>query len=290
MRPATIELGLAPAAAEILLSAGVFLSLFHTTAAVLPFLAAKISRGTALDVACKSVSAAFGASAASAGLYLLLNGGDPEANHPLLQHVFLVVIAYFLYDLYAMYRVYVGKKEDEYLASRKGQQNGNHKSGDEGVLLPNVTVADFCKNNPLLAVHHFLIGAVFTPLMMLRLDHDPGELMIACALIFEASTPFVSLRAILSYFDLKRSRLYLLNGVLMVATFLFCRILVYPAFYAAYASQRGLGFSEALSRTPGHCRVFMLMVLAPQLYWFVIMVKGAVKVMEDRNGVTKKAE
>ncbi len=47
--------------------------------------------------------------------------------------------------------------------------------------------------------------------------------MIACALIFEASTPFVSLRAILSHLEMKSSLLYLLNGILMVVTFFACR-------------------------------------------------------------------
>ncbi len=58
----------------------------------------------------------------------------------------------------------------------------------------------------------------------------------------------MSARAVLSHLGLKRSRAYLVNGVLMLAAFLACRVLVYPAFFVAYAAQRGIPYSEALAR------------------------------------------
>ena len=120
-------------------------------------------------------------------------------------------------------------------------------------------------------------------MMTTCLDHDPGELMIACALVFEASTPFVSLRAILSYLDMKKSTAYVVNGALMVLVFLWCRILIYPVFYVAYARQRGLTLAAALAHTPRRCSAFLLLVLLPQLYWFHAMVGGALKVLRDRK-------
>ncbi len=62
------------------------------------------------------------------------------------------------------------------------------------------------------------------------------------------STPFVSARAVLSHLGLKRTRSYLINGVLMLAAFLACRVLVYPAFFDAYARQRGITWTQALGR------------------------------------------
>ena len=121
--------------------------------------------------------------------------------------------------------------------------------------------------------------------------------MVACALVFEASTPFVSARAILSHLGLRRSQLYLVNGVLMVVVFLCCRILVYPVFYYVYGAQRGLGLIQAVRSTPTHCTIFMLMVGLPQIYWFNVMLRGAFKVMRDmengkalpaKNGEAKK--
>ena len=62
-----------------------------------------------------------------------------------------------------------------------------------------------------------------------------GDMMIAAALIFEASTPFVSLRAVLSQLDgMRHSRLYMFNGIAMVIVFFSCRILIYPIFYRCY--------------------------------------------------------
>ena len=59
--------------------------------------------------------------------------------------------------------------------------------------------------------------------------------MIAAALIFEASTPFVSLRSVLSQLDgMRSSRLYMINGIAMVVAFFCCRILIYPIFYKIY--------------------------------------------------------
>ena len=182
----------------------------------------------------------------------------------------LIVISYFNYDLYAMFLVFRKKTEIE-------SQSGPHQ------------IKAFITAQPLLVVHHLAIGAIFTPMMTFYLDHEPGELMIACALIFEASTPFVSFRAILASLDLKKTLLYVVNGMMMVLVFFCCRILVYPIFYFAYARQRDIGFFTAVGSTPTNCAIFMTLVLLPQLYWFNIMVKGAFKVWNDldRNGSTK---
>ena len=69
--------------------------------------------------------------------------------------------------------------------------------------------------------------------------------MIAAALIFEASTPFVSLRAVLSQLDgMRHSRLYMFNGIAMVIVFFSCRILIYPIFYKCYGISNNYSFSN----------------------------------------------
>ena len=70
-------------------------------------------------------------------------------------------------------------------------------------------------------------------------------MMIAAALIFEASTPFVSLRAVLSQLDgMRHSRLYMFNGIAMVIAFFSCRILIYPIFYKCYGISNDYSFSN----------------------------------------------
>ena len=67
----------------------------------------------------------------------------------------------------------------------------------------------------------------FLVIILYLLNGDAKDIrvfqMIACALIFEASTPFVSLRSILSNMEMKSSLLYLANGLLMVSVFFCCR-------------------------------------------------------------------
>ena len=165
-----------------------------------------------------------------------------------------------------MYKVYVGQvvKDDE-------------ETSTIGLIYR------FTVNNPLLLTHHLVLALVLTPMMFHTLDHEPGDLMIASALIFEASTPFVSLRAILSHLRLKKSLAYILNGFCMVVVFFCCRILVYPWFYHNYGQLRGLSFLESVLETPNLCKFFMSATLAPQIYWFKLMAKGAAKVLEERN-------
>lgn len=51
----------------------------------------------------------------------------------------------------------------------------------------------------------------------------------------EASTPFVSLRGILSKIGLKNSPVYVINGLLMLAVFFICRIAMFPYVIYMYA-------------------------------------------------------
>ena len=134
-----------------------------------------------------------------------------------------------------------------------------------------------------MVAHHLAIGGFFTPMMTQFLDHEPGALMVASALVFEASTPFVSARAVLSHLGLKKSMAYVCNGLAMMGVFFACRLLVFPGFYWAYSARRGLGFLEGLFRTPPMCACFMTLVALPQIYWFKMMLNGAVKVVQERN-------
>ncbi len=178
-------------------------------------------------------------------------------------------MGYFHYDLYAMYVVFEAQW-------REGRESSS-------------ALWAYLRRKFLIVAHHVVVGSVLTPIMATRLDHEPGELMVACALVMEGSTPFVSARAVMSHLGMKRTKAYLINGVLMLAAFFSCRVLVYPAFFVAYARHRpGLTALSAAARVPAWpCGVCLVAVLAPQLYWFRAMVKGAVKVLEDRKKPVK---
>lgn len=220
------------------------------------------------DIACKSVSAVFAALATACGM-VLLTGGE-RRNSDKVDHILLVACGYFIYDIFAMFRVY------EHESARTSSHNSSKWDF--------ASFVQFLRYKPLMMAHHLVIALFFIPLMMRHLsDHEPGDLMIACALVFEASTPFVSLRAILSNMNLKSSLVYLANGFLMVIVFFCCRILIFPWFYFVYGRSRGLTVIEAIVSAPYKCSIFMLIVFLPQLHWFRLMVIGAIKVLRERN-------
>ena len=59
--------------------------------------------------------------------------------------------------------------------------------------------------------------------------------------------------------------------------------MVYPIFYYIYARQRNIGFWTAVLRSPKMCLFFQLVILLPQLYWFNVMIKGALKVIQENK-------
>ena len=73
-----------------------------------------------------------------------------------------------------------------------------------------------------------------------RRDHPGGDPMLACALLMEASTPFVSMRSILYNLKLRHSWIYVANGLIMVLVFFLCRIAVYPWYFYVYGSAKGI--------------------------------------------------
>ncbi len=170
-----------------------------------------------------------------------------------------------MYDVFAMYDVF-------------RSQHAESSKSSSSALIP------FLQDKWLIVAHHVAIGVVFTPMIALKLDHDPGQLLVACALVMEGSTPFVSARAVLSQLGLKSSFVYLLNGVAMIIVFLSCRILVYPAFFWAYSQQRSISFLETFNRIPlWPCKSVLLLVLALQSYWFVIMIRGAARIVAGKQ-------
>ena len=75
---------------------------------------------------------------------------------------------------------------------------------------------------------------------------------------------------------------YVINGLVMVLAFFSCRILIYPWFYYVYAASNNITMLQAVKTTPVRCASFMILAILPQLYWFRMMVNGAVKVVLEK--------
>merc|ERR1712088_1183269 len=225
----------------------------------------QIKKHVGLDTANKTISALFGGFSALTGAYVLATYGGNYYSDAAITYFMPLAIGYFLYDFFAMIEVYIARLNET-----------------EGSSQSDKTIRGFVRNQPLISIHHLALSLFFIPLMVNRRDHYPGDPMLACALLMEASTPFVSLRAILYNLHLRHSVIYVLNGIVMVLVFFWCRIGIYPWFYHVHSLATQVTFMEAVMRTPPRCATWLILALLLQLHWFRIMFLGALKVVREK--------
>lgn len=123
----------------------------------------------------------------------------------------------------------------------------------------------YCKDQPIIIMHHIFIGGFGFLVIVVRsltfvlayvglislillffqyLRGGLGDCVFGFVYLMELSTPFVSLRSILSRLKMKSTLLYLINGILMLVTFFVCRILVMPYLCWIYSQTIGLPYWE----------------------------------------------
>lgn len=105
-----------------------------------------------------------------------------------------------------------------------------------------------------------------------------GDCIFSFMYMMEMSTPFVSFRAVLSILKMKESKLYVINGILMILSFLCFRIVMLPLLMYKYSLIVSLSMYEAIMKLPTMCQLSILALFIPQIYWFVLMIKIALKV------------
>ncbi|XP_023014790.1 TLC domain-containing protein 3A isoform X2 [Leptinotarsa decemlineata] len=180
--------------------------------------------------------------------------------------------AYFFYDIWSMYKVYSSKVTS-------AQMNGDAKRINR-FLCGLFKILDYLKNNSVIVGHHIFIGC-FGFLVITYLRGGLGDCFYGFIYLMEASTPFVSLRGILSKIGLKDSPLYVINGLMMLAVFFLCRIAMFPYVIYMYATSIQVDFISAIYTLPRGCLISISILLLPQLYWFYLMVMGATKVLRN---------
>lgn len=105
-----------------------------------------------------------------------------------------------------------------------------------------------------------------------------GDCVYGFVYLMELSTPFVSVRSILSTLQLKETSAYIVNGLAMLVTFFVCRVMMWPSLYYWYGQMVGLNMWQAVSSLPRTCQIGTAILFLPQLYWFYLMMRGALKV------------
>ncbi|XP_052739135.1 TLC domain-containing protein 3A isoform X2 [Bicyclus anynana] len=196
--------------------------------------------------------------------------------------------AYFFYDIWSMYMVYVHMTTNsEYFRSklRRASKPDALSAGDGAPAPRRPSFLAYCRHEPVILMHHLFIGG-FGFLVIVHLRGGLGDCVFGFVYLMELSTPFVSLRGVLSRLRLKRSRAYVLNGLAMLLAFLLCRVLALPYACLLYARAAGLSYADALRSLPAGCKLSIGALLLPQLYWFYLMSAGAVKVLRAREPPT----
>uniref|UniRef100_A0A8C9H009 TLC domain containing 3A n=1 Tax=Piliocolobus tephrosceles TaxID=591936 RepID=A0A8C9H009_9PRIM len=112
---------------------------------------------------------------------------------------------------------------------------------------PSLTLRNFLSRNRLMITHHAVILFVLVPVAQLKQQH---------------------------------TLLYKVNGILTLATFFCCRILLFPFMYWSYGRQQGLSLLQVPFSIPFYCNIANAFLVAPQLYWFCLLCRKAVRLFD----------
>jgi len=231
-----------------------------------------LSLAAILDIANKITSTSFATLACSAGLYVLIFSQKPwslEERFFILDNYLIFGVSYFFYDIASMYLVFLAEKESEVSVSWS-------------------SVVEFLVCRPLILLHHLLVPLLGFPALMLARG-GRGDCLLGAAFLIEASTPFVSARVVLVHLNMKEHRIYFLNGLLMMLSFFFCRVLLFPFIYYQYSCITGTPVISIFSTTPLWVHILVLGLWAPQLIWFRKIIVGSLKILR-KSGRSKTNE
>ncbi|XP_054315675.2 TLC domain-containing protein 3A isoform X2 [Pongo pygmaeus] len=183
-----------------------------------------------------------------------------STRHWLAREYVWFLIPYMIYDSYAMYLCEWCRTRDQNRA-------------------PSLTLRNFLSRNRLMITHHAVILFVLVPVAQ-RLRGDLGDFFVGCIFTAELSTPFVSLGRVLIQLKQQHTLLYKVNGILTLATFFSCRILLFPFMYWSYGRQQGLSLLQVPFSIPFYCNVANAFLIAPQIYWFCLLCRKAVRLFD----------
>lgn len=243
----------------------------------------RLSCGDVLDITNKFVSAIQAALSCVTGAIVCLWSCTRDfmrSKHYMSEAYAWFGAAYFFYDIWSMYVVHVQmntKSNDKRRLSKNG--SAPLSSGDSvAVDKSKISFFAYCRHEPVILMHHLFIGG-FGFLVIVYLRGDLGDCTFGFVYLMELSTPFVSLRGILSRLKLKASRAYLVNGLIMLVTFFVCRVISLPYVCLLYSRVLGIPYLEAIKSLPTGCKISICILLLPQLYWFYLMSSGALKML-----------
>ncbi|KAJ8250926.1 hypothetical protein GJAV_G00214830 [Gymnothorax javanicus] len=221
------------------------------------------SEGDAVIVSARLVSSIQAIMASSAGYIIATSCKDiVEDQHWLTSSYILFAVPYFVYDIYAMFMCYW------YKLWVKGHEV------DEGPEALRAALSSYLRREFLMVLHHVVMVTVCFPVSVFwrqgKGDYFQGVMFLA-----ELSTPSVCLGKILIQYKQQHTLLHKVNGGLMLVTFFICRVLLFPYLYYAYSRYASIPFYMVPLSVPWQCNLGAAVLMAPQLYWFCLICRGA---------------
>lgn len=223
------------------------------------------SEGDAVIVSARLVSSIQAIMASTAG-YLIASACDDiiEDQHWLTSAYILFAVPYFVYDIYAMFMCYW------YKLQVKGHEEAS------GAVQLGKALSSYLRREFLMVVHHVVMVTVCFPVSVFwrqgKGDYFQGVMFMA-----EISTPSVCLGKILIQYKQQHTLLHKVNGATMLITFFICRVLLFPYLYYAYGRYASIPFLQVPFSVPWQCNLGAALLMAPQLYWFTLICRGALR-------------
>ncbi|KAM8853262.1 TLC domain-containing protein 3A-like isoform 3-T3 [Synchiropus picturatus] len=237
---------------------GHFIGLRNILGSVFP----QWSEADVVSVSERLVSAIHATLATAAGVTVVSSCHDVMTDSHWLADTFVVFGApYMAGDIYFMY-----------LTHFYNQRVKGHTSPEATHSLQ--TAKAFLIREWMLVLHHLILLLVFMPITLL-LRRGLGDFFVGCLFLTELSSPFIAIGRILIQLGLDHTVLHRVNGIIVLLTFLTCRILIFPFMYAMYGRQFGIPLHRVPFSLPLHCNLGNLALLLPQVYWFTLLLKKA---------------
>ncbi|XP_076008200.1 ceramide synthase [Genypterus blacodes] len=230
------------------------------------------SEGDAVIVSARLVSSVQAVMASSAG-YIIASSCDDilEDQHWLTSSYIVFAVPYFVYDIYAMFMCYW------YKLCVKGHEEASAAPQHMGTALFSYLRREF-----LMVLHHVVMVTVCFPVSVFwrqgKGDYFQGVMFMA-----ELSTPSVCLGKILIQYKQQHTLLHKVNGALMLVTFFICRVLLFPYLYYVYGRYASIPFHMVPFTVPWYCNVGAALLMAPQLYWFSLICRGALRLFRGTH-------
>ncbi|XP_072164297.1 ceramide synthase-like [Diadema setosum] len=175
-------------------------------------------------------------------------------------------VPYMIYDIGAMYLVYVEERQLSNSSLRR-------------------TVPSFLGKQWLLVLHHVGLVLICYPLVMF-FRNGKGDFFIGCFFLTELSTPALNLRHILIKVGQTGTIFFKAVNVVLLISFFSCRILLFPLMYWAYGYNKGLSPYDTVSSMKAVCHLGCAVICAFQTMWYAMFVKSLLR-RRHRRGSTE---